>query len=160
MAAEASSAFHPAAPRQSIRIFKKKNHYNEWEFTYDPISDAQTISGGNAAGIGQPTQRHIRLRYVRVRHIRLEYLGLRYVAGPPSPNPTLLSSSSSLSGHPAHPRSLKTQKARPSGEPLSLFPIPCSVFPVFYTWNDEPHPQVDFTWGFSNLKPAASRVST
>jgi len=28
-----------------------------------------------------------------------------------------------------------------------------------YTWNDEPHPQVDFTWGLSNLKPAASRVS-
>ncbi len=47
--------FSPGSPRQSIRIFKKKNHYNEWEFTYDPISDAQTISGGNAAGIGQPT---------------------------------------------------------------------------------------------------------
>ncbi len=29
-----------------------------------------------------------------------------------------------------------------------------------YTLKDEPQPQVDFTWGFSNLKPAASRVST
>jgi len=29
-----------------------------------------------------------------------------------------------------------------------------------YTLNEEPHPQVDFTWGFSNLKPAASSVST
>jgi len=45
--------FSPGSPKQSIRIYKKKNHYNEWEFTYDPISDAQTISGGNGAGIGQ-----------------------------------------------------------------------------------------------------------
>ena len=46
--------FSPGSPKQSIRIFKKKNHYNEWEFTYDPISDAQTISGGNAGGSGLP----------------------------------------------------------------------------------------------------------
>jgi hypothetical protein len=49
--------FSPASPRKSILIYKKKNHYNEWEFTYDPISDMQTMSGGNAgngAGIGQP----------------------------------------------------------------------------------------------------------
>jgi type II secretory pathway pseudopilin PulG len=45
--------FSPASPRKSILIYKKKQHYNEWEFTYDPISDAQTISGGNGAGIGQ-----------------------------------------------------------------------------------------------------------
>ena len=47
--------FSPASTKQSILIYKKKFHYNEWEFTYDPISDAQTISGGNAAGIGQPS---------------------------------------------------------------------------------------------------------
>ena len=29
-----------------------------------------------------------------------------------------------------------------------------------YTLNEEPHPQVLFTLGFSNLKPEASRVST
>jgi hypothetical protein len=29
-----------------------------------------------------------------------------------------------------------------------------------YTLNEEPQPQVLFTWGFSNLKPAASSVST
>jgi type II secretory pathway pseudopilin PulG len=46
--------FSPISPRQSIRIYKKKNHYNEWEFTYDPISDAKTISGGNAGGNGLP----------------------------------------------------------------------------------------------------------
>ncbi len=28
------------------------------------------------------------------------------------------------------------------------------------TLNELPHPQVDFTFGFSNLKPAPSRVST
>jgi type II secretory pathway pseudopilin PulG len=49
--------FSPVSPKKSILIYKKKNHYNEWEFTYDPISDMQTKSGGNAgngAGIGQP----------------------------------------------------------------------------------------------------------
>ena len=35
-------------------MYKKKNHYNEWEFTYDPISDTKTMGGGNAGGIGQP----------------------------------------------------------------------------------------------------------
>lgn len=29
-----------------------------------------------------------------------------------------------------------------------------------YALNEEPQPQVLFTWGLSNLKPAASRVST
>jgi len=49
--------FSPASPRKSILIYKKKDHYNEWEFTYDPISDQRTMTGGNAgngAGIGQP----------------------------------------------------------------------------------------------------------
>lgn len=49
--------FSPASPKKSVLIYKKKQHYNEWEFTYDPISDMQTMTGGNAgngAGIGQP----------------------------------------------------------------------------------------------------------
>ena len=46
--------FSPASPRKSILIYKKKEHYNEWEFTYDPISDMQTVSGGNAGGSGLP----------------------------------------------------------------------------------------------------------
>ena len=29
-----------------------------------------------------------------------------------------------------------------------------------YTWNEDPQPQVLFTFGFSNLKPAPSSVST
>ena len=44
--------FEPASPKQSILIYKKKNHYNEWEFTYDPLSDLKTI--GNTGLIGQP----------------------------------------------------------------------------------------------------------
>jgi hypothetical protein len=46
--------FSPASPRKSILIYKKKEHYNEWEFTYDPISDMQTVSGGNAGASGLP----------------------------------------------------------------------------------------------------------
>jgi hypothetical protein len=46
--------FSPASPRKSIFIYKKKDHYNEWEFTYDPISDMQTVGGGNVGGNGLP----------------------------------------------------------------------------------------------------------
>ena len=46
--------FSPASPKQSILVYKKKNHYNEWEFTYDPLSDMPTVSGGNTGAIGQP----------------------------------------------------------------------------------------------------------
>ena len=63
---------------------------------------------------------------------------------------------------------LRTKGPPISGEPLIL--VPCNLFlipgnlgplfPAFYTLNEEPQPHVDFTCGFSNLKPAASRVST
>ncbi len=43
--------FEPASPKKSILIYKKKDHYNEWEFTYDPLSEAKTIS---SSSIGQP----------------------------------------------------------------------------------------------------------
>ena len=46
--------FSPASSKQSILIYKKKDHYNEWEFTYDPIMDMKTMSGGNTGTIGQP----------------------------------------------------------------------------------------------------------
>ena len=46
--------FSPNSPKQSIRVYKKKNHYNEWEFTWDPASDMQIAQGGNAGTIGQP----------------------------------------------------------------------------------------------------------
>ena len=31
--------FSPTSPKQSILVYKKKNHYNEWEFVYDPLCD-------------------------------------------------------------------------------------------------------------------------
>jgi len=46
--------FSPNSPKQSILVYKKKNHYNEWEFVYDPITDAMILSGGNTGTIGQP----------------------------------------------------------------------------------------------------------
>ncbi|MGA2809223.1 MAG: hypothetical protein ABSE87_13920 [Terracidiphilus sp.] len=46
--------FSPTSPKQSILIYKKKNHYNEWEFVYDPLSEQMTMTGGNTGAIGQP----------------------------------------------------------------------------------------------------------
>lgn len=52
--------FSPASPKQSIYVYKKKNHYNEWEFTYSPMSDMgmggmqgqAPLLGGQAPGTG------------------------------------------------------------------------------------------------------------
>ena len=41
------------SPKQSILVYKKKNHYNEWEFVYDPVADQMTIQGGNTGALGQ-----------------------------------------------------------------------------------------------------------
>ena len=38
--------FSPQSPKQSLMVYKKKNHYNEWEFLYSPQMDQQQISGG------------------------------------------------------------------------------------------------------------------
>jgi type II secretory pathway pseudopilin PulG len=46
--------FSPQSPKQSILVYKKKNHYNEWEFLYSPQMDQQTMTGGNTGAIGQP----------------------------------------------------------------------------------------------------------
>jgi hypothetical protein len=45
--------FSPASPKQSILIYKKKSHFNEWEFVYDPLTEMRTQSG-NTGNIGQP----------------------------------------------------------------------------------------------------------
>ena len=45
--------FEPGVEKESILFYKKKNHYNEWEFTYSPIAD-QMMSGGNLGTIGTP----------------------------------------------------------------------------------------------------------
>jgi hypothetical protein len=44
--------FSPASPKQSILVYKKKNHYNEWEFLYDPIAEQMMQMGGGATGTG------------------------------------------------------------------------------------------------------------
>ena len=46
--------FSPNSPKQSIMVYKKKNHYNEWEFVYDPLAEQMMLQGGNAGSIGQP----------------------------------------------------------------------------------------------------------
>jgi type II secretory pathway pseudopilin PulG len=47
--------FSPNSPKQSILVYKKKNHYNEWEFNYDPLADQMMMQGGGNLGtIGQP----------------------------------------------------------------------------------------------------------
>ena len=46
--------FEPASPKSSILVYKKKQHYNEWEFTYDPLSDVKAIGGGSTGLNGQP----------------------------------------------------------------------------------------------------------
>ena len=40
----------PASKKQSIMIFKKKDHYNEWEFVYDPLTDIRTMGGSSGPG--------------------------------------------------------------------------------------------------------------
>lgn len=42
----------PMSTAKSILVYKGKDHYNEWEFTYDPLMDQKTM--GNAGTIGQP----------------------------------------------------------------------------------------------------------
>jgi len=43
--------FSPTSPKQSILLYKKKNHFNEWEFVYDPIAE-QMMQQGGAGGNG------------------------------------------------------------------------------------------------------------
>ena len=42
----------PASSKQSIFVYKTKNHYNEWEFLYSPLSDMPGMAGGTT---GLPT---------------------------------------------------------------------------------------------------------
>ena len=41
----------PNSPKQSILLRHKKNHYNEWEFVYDPLAEQMMMQGGNT-GLG------------------------------------------------------------------------------------------------------------
>ena len=46
--------FSPGSPQQSILVYKKKNHYNEWEFVYDPLAEQMMMQGGNTGTVGTP----------------------------------------------------------------------------------------------------------
>src|SRR5208282_3763130 len=46
--------FSPGSPKQSILVYKKKTHYNEWEFVYDPLNDQMTVGSGGAGLGAQP----------------------------------------------------------------------------------------------------------
>jgi type II secretory pathway pseudopilin PulG len=44
----------PASTKQSIYVYKTKNHYNEWEFLYSPMSDMPGMGMGGGS-VGTPT---------------------------------------------------------------------------------------------------------
>ena len=46
--------FRPASPKKSILVYKGKDHYNQWEFTYSPLMDMQTMPGAAGGAAGQP----------------------------------------------------------------------------------------------------------
>ena len=47
--------FSPASSKQSILSYKKKNHYNEWEFLYSPLGD-QVGGNNNPVNLAPPLQ--------------------------------------------------------------------------------------------------------
>jgi type II secretory pathway pseudopilin PulG len=47
--------FSPNSPKQSIMVYKKKNHYNEWEFVYDPIAEQMLATTISSSGTGLST---------------------------------------------------------------------------------------------------------
>jgi type II secretory pathway pseudopilin PulG len=44
----------PVSPKVSLLVYKKKTHYNEWEFDYDPAMETMMMQGGNTGMIGTP----------------------------------------------------------------------------------------------------------
>jgi len=46
--------FSPNGEKESILVYRLKNHFNEWEFLYYPLEDQATQGGGNLGTIGQP----------------------------------------------------------------------------------------------------------
>jgi type II secretory pathway pseudopilin PulG len=47
--------FSPNSPKKSILIYKTKDHYNEWEFVYDPISEQMMTPGGGPTSLTPTT---------------------------------------------------------------------------------------------------------
>ena len=46
--------FAPTSQKQSLLVYRKKNHYNEWEFVYDPLTDRKTVGGSSGPSGSQP----------------------------------------------------------------------------------------------------------
>lgn len=48
----------PVLKKQSLMIYEKQDHYNKWEFVYNPLTDIQTMGGGmmGTAPGGMPGQ--------------------------------------------------------------------------------------------------------
>ena len=44
--------FSPNSPKASILVYKKKSHYNEWEFVYDPAAERTAMTGMSGASSG------------------------------------------------------------------------------------------------------------
>jgi hypothetical protein len=45
----------PVSPKQSILIYHKQDHYNKWQFVYNPLNDPSLQQqGGSSAGVGTP----------------------------------------------------------------------------------------------------------
>lgn len=40
------------SPKPTILEYKKKHHFNEWEFVYDPMADQMMMMGGGNTGLG------------------------------------------------------------------------------------------------------------
>ncbi len=84
--------FEPAAARQSIMIYKKKNKYNEWEFVYDPLNDHEDAGGQygkyrSARQQHHQSSRQPRLQLAQQRRSRRRRFGrwwpwLQHPAGP------------------------------------------------------------------------------
>jgi type II secretory pathway pseudopilin PulG len=45
--------FAPTSPKHSLLVYKKKNHYNEWEFVYDPLTELKTVGSSSGPSGGQ-----------------------------------------------------------------------------------------------------------
>ena len=45
--------FSPGSPKKTILLYKKQNHFNQWEFVYDPAQDQMLQIGGGSTGLQQ-----------------------------------------------------------------------------------------------------------
>ena len=122
---------------QAIKEFNDKDHYDEWYFVYDLRLEQ---SGGTGVTVAAPRAGGS-ASGGSYRNAKSASTGSAF-SQPERPRPLQ---------SPTKSKSLVFSKTRPKIRCGSSF---------FYTLKEEPHPQVLFTLGFSNLNPEASSVST